>query len=196
MSILKEGIILKNELLFKQTDKPYYCSLCYGNWSPSTVNSQQIYSTEVTETRFIPTILTGWNEGNNRDFVTIEFTVNYPQTIIFNRLVLLYGGKQRSEYVINYSGFNAFSIVSPLISEFSIGDRLLIQSNFYEIISLANSGLTIGVMPLGHNINLPSTGSSIMRDASGTSLVATVLDDIYQLTFNTEVIFRINGQTN
>lgn len=195
MSILKEGIILKNSLLFEQNDLPYYCALCYGTWNPSSTNSNVIFGTEVTETRFSPTIETGWNDNVGNDFVNIEFMVNYPQTIIFNRLVLYYGGKQRSEYTINFTGFNAFNIISPNLSTFSIGERLLINSNFYEIISTANSNLTIGVIPLGNSPNLPSSGSTKMRDASGTALVATVLNDIYELPFNTEVRFLINGQT-
>jgi hypothetical protein len=195
MSILKEGILLKNSLLFEQTDKPYYCALCYGTWSPQSTNSNAIFGTEVTETRFSPTIETGWNDSIGNDFVNIEFSVNYPQTIIFNRLVLYYGGKQRSEYTINFTGFNAFNIISPDLSSFSIGDRLLINSNFYEIIATSNNNLTIGVSPLENSPNLPSTGSAKMRDASGIALVATVLNDIYELPFNTEVRFLINGQT-
>lgn len=195
MSILKEGIILKNSLLFEQTDKPYYCALCYGTWNPVSTNSNAIFGSEVTETRFSPTITTGWNDNIGTDFVNIEFNVNYPQTIIFNRLVLYYGGKQRSEYTINFTGFNAFNIVSPNISTFSIGDRLLINSNFYEIIATSNSNLTIGVLPLENSPNLPSSGSTKMRDASGIALVASVLNDIYELPLNTSVTFRISGET-
>src|SRR5574343_924572 len=131
MPVLKEGIILKNSLLFEQTEKNYYCSLCYGTWNPSISSSELIIKSESTETRFSPTITTGWDNNTATDFINISFSVNYPEDIIYNRLVLYYGGLQRSLYNINFNGFNSFSISSPEINNFSIGDRILHGNNFY-----------------------------------------------------------------
>lgn len=193
MPILKEGIILKNELLFKQTEKNYYCALCYGTWNPASSASELIFESEATETRFSPTISTGWDDDLGVDFVNINLQVNYPTDILYNRIVLYYGGLQRSLYDVNFNGFNSLTISLPEINDFSIGDRIIYNSNFYEISAI--NGLEIGVIPFLNSPNLPNSGSGQIRDASGIPIIGNVFDDIYLIKNNTTVNFSINGRS-
>lgn len=191
MPILKEGSILKNRLLFEQTEKPYYCSLCYGTWNPNSTPSESIFSSESTVTRFSPTITTGWDDNQGTDFINISFVVNYPDNIIFNRVALYYGGLQRSQYDVIFNGFNSLTIVSPQINDFIIGDRIIYNNNFYEITSI--SGFNIGVLPFDNVPNLPNSGDGSIRDASGIPIIGSVFDDVYEITNNYIVNFYLNG---
>lgn len=193
MSILKEGAILKNQLFFEQTAKPYYCSLCYGSWNPNSIISENIFDSEATETRFSPTIETGWNNSNNNDYINISFQVNYPEDIIFNRIILIYGGLQRGRFDVNFTGFNSLTIVSPEQNDFIVGDRILINSKYYEVSD--SDGFDLGLTPALNSPNLPSSGSGIIKDASGVPIVGSVMDDIYQITNNTTINFLVNGSS-
>lgn len=193
MPILKDGIILKNKLFFEQTEKNYFCSLCYGTWNPGTSPSELIIGSESTPTRFSPVITTGWNNNTGTDFVNITFTVNYPEDIIYNRLVLYYGGLQRSLYDVVFNGFNSLTIVSPEQNDFIIGDRILYNNGFYEIISI--NGLDLGLSPLNGVSNLPNNGDGSIRDASVIPLIGVVLDDVYTIQNNISVNFLINGSS-
>lgn len=191
MTILKEGVILKNQYLFERTDKPYYCSLGYGSWSPAVATSEVILSSEVMVTRIVPTILTRWLDGSGRDDVEIRFTVNYPEDIIFNRVIVYYGGLQRSRYDINYTGFNTIEIAQPDVNDFVVNDRVLINNSFYRVIS--STDLILGLEPWSTAPNLPTTGSGILLDATVTPLIGEVLDDVYQINSNNSTGFLLNG---
>lgn len=194
MPILKEGIILKNSLFFSQTEKNYYCSLCYGSWNPNTAPSQIIFGSESTETRFSPLITTGWDDSIGKDFVNIEFTVNYPVDILYNRVVLYYGGLQRSRFTVNFNGFNSLSIVSPKQNDFQIGDRILYNSQFYFVSE--KNGMDLGLTPDTGVDNLPQSGSGDIIDASGIPIIGSVFDDVYLIENNTEINFFINGTSS
>jgi hypothetical protein len=191
MPILKEGVILKNKFLFERTDKPYYCSLGLGTWTPTVSSSEIIFDSESTVTRFIPTITTGWNETGGSDFVNISFVVNYPDDITFNRVILYYGGLQRSHYDVQFNGFNSITITDPNSHEFTVGDRIIYNKYFYEILTI--SGLDIGVIPLTNSPQLPHTGYGYIRDASGIPLIGSVMDDVYIINNNNTINFYLNG---
>lgn len=191
MSILKEGIILKNAYLFGRTEKPYYCTLGYGAWSPAVASSEVIISSEVMVTRIIPTITMNWLDSAGRDNVEIRFTVNYPEDIIFNRIMMYYGGLQRSQYDIVFSGFNSVTIAQPDVNDFIVGGRVLINNSFYRVIS--STGLTLGLEPWTIAPNLPTTGIGSLRDATVIPLIGELLDDVYQISSNNSVGFLLNG---
>jgi len=191
MALFKEGIILKNNLLFKQTEKNYYCALCYGSWSSYVESSEVIFSSEATPTRIIPTITTGWD---STDFILVDFNINYPDDVIFNRIVLYYGGHQRSKYDITFNGFNSISIISPELNPFNIGDRVLINEYFYEVSSV--SSMDLGLIPYENSPQLPHFGDSLLIDASGIPIVTSILDDIYIINNNDNVRFILNGTSS
>lgn len=194
MTILKEGLLLKNKLFFEQTSKPYYCSLCYGTWSPSIPTSELIFNSEILQTRITPTITTGWNSSSEQDYVDISFDFNYPENVIFNRVVLYYGGLQRCIYDVIFNGFNSLTITSPAQNNFSPGDRILYNNYFYTVQTV--SGLDIGVTKEPLVPDLPSSGSGTIRDASGIPLIGIVLDNVYQINYNTTINFYINATSN
>lgn len=195
MNLLKEGIIYKNEKLWRNSGE-YYLSLGLGTWDPTVSQSQEIYQSESNSVRFLinqDEITTDWSTLRGVDIVKIDKSITPQEDIRFNRLFVSYDSRNRAKYSIKHKPFNTIEITEPLSNPFQLGDRVYCNSNFYSVADI--EGFIIALEPYPLAPNLPNGGEGYIVDAKGILLIGSVLDSQYIIKKDTTVNIILEGST-
>jgi hypothetical protein len=190
VNLLKEGIIYKNERMWRDTSLPYLLCFGEGSWDPDISPSNAIFASETTQYR-IPIvqddIVLGWDDLTNKDSVVITKEFVPIGDIRFNRIFIIHGGKSTVKFLCQFTGFNSISISG---NTFVLGDRLTYRGELYEIVDVDGDSLLLeGSTPL------PNSGFDHMGDASGRLLVGVVCPDVYLFKKETPVTIELRGTT-
>ena len=156
MNLLKEGIIYKNERIWKNSGN-YYLSFGLGTWDPTVSRSQEIYQSESNAVRFLigpEEISTEWSTLRGIDEVKIDKSITPTEDIRFNRIFVSYNSRDRAKYTVNHKPYNTIEITEPLSHPFQLGDRVYCNSNFYSVADI--QGLEIALEPYPLATNLPN----------------------------------------
>lgn len=197
LSSFKEGILLRNELVWKREDLPYYLCFAYGDWNPVSAKKEDIYKTESSEIRIRlepEDIRVSWDDNTGRDVVEIKKTFAPQEEIKTNIIFLKCGGFERAKYKIRWGDFFSAELVEPDSHFFTVNDLVEIEGHIYKIKNL--DGNFFKFYPV-NNAPLPKTsGYGFFRDATGTLLVASMLDRPYILFKDEEIAINLIGYTN
>lgn len=195
MNLLKEGVIYKNERIWRQNGNYHLC-FALGTWEPTVSTSQEIFASESNTVRFSLSqseITTGWSDLRGIDEVKIDKILTPTEDIRFNRVFILYEGRDRSKYTIIHKPFNTVEIIEPLSHPFVLGDRVHCNGNFYTIEDI--EGLLLYLEPFPLAPPLPNSGDSVLKDATGTLLIGSITDSQYIIKKDTEVNIILDGST-
>lgn len=196
MNLLKEGVIYKNEKLWRDTTKEYHLCFGLGNWEPSASSSLEIFQSETSDVRFKieqNEITNLWNNQRGMDEVTIDKTITPQSDIRFNRMFISINSRLRSKYKVEFNSFNVVSIVEPNTHPFLVGDRVFCKNNFYEVTNISNNLLSLNAYSMSPP--LPNSGSGDILDASGTLLIGSVCDNQYIIKKDSSVNIILEGST-
>lgn len=197
--LFKEGIIYKNEKVWKSLTEDYYLCFAYGEWSPATANTSLIYRTETNNVRQLLVhddgdIEVGWDLASNLDKVIISKTFTPTEEIQFNRIFVKVGGPQRAKFRVEFAPFNTLKILSGL-DDLSKISRISYNGALYDVSVNDTDEEAMSVVPVDNAPYLPSSGISIINDASGSLLIGAVMDNNYLLEKNVEAYIRLRGYT-